>query len=131
MRFIIGLLIVSVGSAAAHAAEHQSAVSSTLGTTARYQIVQSELAARYTYRIDRVCGSIWQMVNDSSKNELWWSPLEVRDKPACTADGRARYQFFSSGIAVRDTFLMNTDTGTTWQLVRTSDDINLFQKIDQ
>jgi hypothetical protein len=41
--------------------------------------------------------------------------------PKCTPDGKVRYQLFTSGLAARHTFLMNTENGRTWQ-VRTSKD---------
>jgi hypothetical protein len=51
------------------AAENQSSVSTSLGSNARYQIVQSELVARVTFRVDRVCGAVSQIVaNERDEN---------------------------------------------------------------
>jgi hypothetical protein len=128
MRYVTSFLLCLFGSAGAvAAAENQSAISTTLGSTARYEIVQSELAVRYTFRVDRVCGNVSQLVQ-TADDDLTWQIVEVVGKPACAADGRARYQLFSSGLAARNTFLMNTDTGATWQMVRDGDDQLLFQK---
>ncbi len=103
-------------SAPTRAAEEQSSVSTALGANARYEIVQSELVARATFRLDRVCGYVSQMVTGEDNRELW-RPTLIQNKPPCTADGRIRYQLFSSGLMVRQTYLMNTDNGVTWRLV--------------
>lgn len=106
-------------SAPTWAAEHQSSVSTSLGANARYEIVQSELVAMVTLRVDKVCGAVHQMIESKDGVNIWqFTPME--NKPTCTADGRIRYQLFSSGIAVRYTYLMNTDNGSTWQLVNDS-----------
>jgi len=83
----------------------------------RYEIVQSSIAARVTIRLDRYSGqtSVLQMQQDST---VGWN--DVPRGPTLQADtrvpGRANYQFFTSGVAIRFTFLMNVNTGTTWQL---------------
>jgi hypothetical protein len=41
--------------------------------------------------------------------------------PKCNADGKVRYQLFTSGLAARHTLLMNTDTGKTWQIQSSKD----------
>jgi len=89
--------------------------STTIGQQARYEIVQSTLAARWTFRVDRVCGNIGQLVTTSSEG-VTWEPMFVSGLPRCTADGKIRWQLFTSGLAARHTFLMNTETGKTWQV---------------
>jgi len=44
--------------------------STTIGQQARYEIVQSTLAARWTFRVDRVCGNIVQLAATSSEGDL-------------------------------------------------------------
>ena len=94
--------------------------STTLGQQARYEIVQSTLAARWTFRVDRVCGTISQLASTANDGVIW-EPMLVLGLPKCTPDGKVRYQLFTSGLAARHTFLMNTENGKTWQ-VRTSTD---------
>jgi photosystem II stability/assembly factor-like uncharacterized protein len=89
--------------------------SSTVPPNARYEIVQSYIAAKFTFRLDRVCGLISQLVKTQDGGTAWeFMPVERR--PACATDGESHYQFFSSSLAARYTFLMNTDTGMTWIL---------------
>ena len=115
-------------SAPTWAAENQSAVSTSLGANARYQIVQSELVARITFRVDRVCGAVSQIVATEGGDNLWQA-VPIENPPACVADGRIRYQLFTSGLSVRYTYLMNTDNGATWRLVANSQDNPFWQKL--
>jgi hypothetical protein len=99
----------------AHAQENAAPQSSTI-LADRYQIIQSELAAKWTFRLDRICGSVSQLV--STKDEsLGWQAMPIDKLPPCQPNGRPSYQLFTSGLAVRHTFLMNTSTGKTWTLV--------------
>jgi hypothetical protein len=103
-------------SSAAWGAENQSAASTSLGSSARYEIVQSELSAKNTFRLDKFCGSVAQLVKDKD-DQISWQSMPIEPKLPCAADNRNHYQLFTSGLAVKFTFLMNTDNGTTWQLV--------------
>ena len=89
--------------------------SSTVGGQARYEIVQSALAARWTFRLDRVCGNVSQVVLTKSETMTFENML-ILGLPKCNPDGKIRYQLFTSGIAARHTYLLNTDTGKAWQV---------------
>lgn len=89
--------------------------STTVGNQSRYEIVQSTLAARWTFRLDKVCGNIGQLV--STKNEgVTWESMLVLGLPKCQSDGKIRYQLFTSGMAARHTYLLNTENGKSWQI---------------
>lgn len=89
--------------------------STTLGSQSRYEIVQSTLAARWTFRLDKVCGNIGQLVTSKNDGVTWQSMLVV-GLPKCQSDSKIRYQLFTSGLAARHTFLLNTENGKTWQI---------------
>jgi len=89
--------------------------STSVGAQARYEVIQSTLAAKWTFRVDRVCGQVSQLVSNDEE-EVNWSSMVVFSLPKCLADGKNRYQVFTSGLAARHTFLINTETGTTWQV---------------
>ena len=93
----------------------------TIPALARYEIVQSQLAAKWTFRLDRVCGHVGQLVKTKS-DAVTWENMSVIGLPNCSADGKVRYQIFSSGLAARHTFLMNLDTGKTWILFSIKDE---------
>jgi hypothetical protein len=82
--------------------------------SARYEIVQSELAARWTFLLDKYAGTVQQLVKDSSDN-VSWEKMVIVD-PAQPATDHVRYQIFTSGLAARHTFLLNVDSGKTWQI---------------
>ncbi len=89
--------------------------STSVGNQARYEIVQSSLAARWTFRIDRVCGVVSQVVIAQSEN-MTFEQMIVSGLPKCVPDGKIRYQLFTSGLAARHTYLLNTDNGKAWQM---------------
>lgn len=88
--------------------------------SARYEIISSTLVARNTFRLDRFCGEISQLVKTQT-DELTWDGMLVTGLPKCPTDNKPRYQLFTSGMAARNTFLMNTDTGKTWQIMTFKD----------
>jgi len=89
--------------------------SSSVSSQSRYEVIQSTLAAIWTFRLDRVCGQISQLV--STKNEgTAWQSMKIDGIPKCNFDGKNRYQLFTSGLAARHTFLINTETGKSWVL---------------
>jgi hypothetical protein len=110
------------------AADNENSVSSSIGSNARYEIVQSELVAKATFRLDRVCGNVSQMV-DAVNGQNVWHNIPILDKPPCTADGRIRFQLFSSKFTVKYTYLINTDNGNTWQLRSDSQENLVWQKL--
>ena len=89
--------------------------STTVGNQSRYEIVQSTLAARLTFRLDKFCGNIGQLVTTKTDGVTWEQMLVV-GLPKCQSDGKIRYQLFTSGIAARHTYLLNTENGKSWQI---------------
>ena len=107
---LVGFLPFSARSQDLPIAPHTS---STMSDTNRYEIVQSHLAAKWTFRLDRFCGFVSQYVKTTS-GDVTWEPMFIEKRPTCVMDGKIHYQLFSSSLAARHTFLMNTDTGTSW-----------------
>jgi len=74
----------------------------------RYEIIQSSLAAKVTIRLDRFSGqtSVLQTRQDST---VGWDDISRMPSPQsdAKAPGRANYQLFTSGLAIRFTFLIN------------------------
>jgi hypothetical protein len=89
--------------------------STNTGNQGRYEVIQSTLAARWTFRLDKVCGNVGQIVTTKTDGVIWESMLIV-GLPQCKADGKTRYQLFTSGLAARHTFLLNIENGKTWQI---------------
>jgi hypothetical protein len=80
---------------------------------ARFEILQSELAAKWTFRLDRYTGRVAQLVR-TQEDDNTWEEMRVIGLPTVTSPSRARFQLFASGLAARYMFLIDTDTGKTW-----------------
>jgi len=88
----------------------------------RYEVIQSALAAKWTFRLDRFTGKVCQLVETSSKG-LAWEEMLVRDLPEMDpTEKQVRFQLFTSTIAARHTYLIDLLTGNTWTPVSVTDD---------
>jgi len=83
---------------------------------ARFEIVQSEVTAKSTYRLDRFTGHVDLLVKSETEGYSW-EDMPVTGLPRTVSPTKARFQLFTSGIAVRFTFLLDTDTGKSWIVV--------------
>jgi hypothetical protein len=115
------LLLTLSGSAFAQQASdiHQQ---TTAPAGARFEIVQSELAARWTFRLDRFTGRVSQLVTPPLGGHVW-DGMIVLDLPPASGTPHAKFQIFTSGIAAKHTFLIDVETGKTWVLesIKTTD----------
>ena len=91
----------------------------TVPAGSRYEIVQSTLAARWMFRLDRQKGFIYQIAH-TKDDDLVWEQMDVSGLPVGAASG-IHYEIFLSGLAAKFSFLMNLDTGMTWQLQSSTD----------
>jgi hypothetical protein len=83
---------------------------------ARYEVVQSSLAAKWTFLLDRFTGRVFQLVRTPTDGVAWEVMAALR-LPNIANPTQARFQLFTSGIAARHTFLIDTSTGASWSLV--------------
>lgn len=123
-KYLVLFLVFLVNLAVAQPRDPVSHMSTTVGSQARYEFIQSSLAARWTFRLDRVCGYVSQVVSTKSDNMTFEAMFVMGLPTKCTPDGKIRYLLFTSGIAARHTFLLNTDTGKAWQLQSLKDKDN-------
>lgn len=86
----------------------------------RFEVVQSELAARWTFRLDKKCGHVGQLVSTEGSG-VAWQEMQVLGLPTCPATSGLHYQIFTSGLAARHTFLIDTISGRSWILAQTGD----------
>ena len=111
---IVGcLLLVPVVTHADLSNVHQSTNPSS---ESRFEVVQSQLAARWTFRLDRYTGEVMQLLLNEQK-ENTWHKIPVQDLPRIKNPSRPRFQIFTSGLAARHTFLLDPFTGKTWPLI--------------
>ena len=97
----------------------------------RYQIVQSSIAARGTYKVDTYEGNVYQLVVDNKNNETWELLRRIGNSNIDNQiNGQRNYEIFLSTLAMRFTYLINLNTGATWQLVQDPDtEENFFSAI--
>ena len=84
----------------------------------RFEIIQSSLAARWTFKLDKFTGKIWQYVRTKDDDNVW---EEMFALPKPLASTRPKFQIYTSGLAARFTLLIDTDNGKTWTLTTTKD----------
>lgn len=83
----------------------------------RYSIIQSTIAAKGTFKLDSYTGNVYQLVLNANDNETW--QLMKKDSsstPDIKHYNSKNYLLFVSTLAMRFTYLMNVNTGATWQL---------------
>jgi len=112
---MLPLLLCAFASHGQESAPHQKTTSPPNG---RYEIIQSALAAKWTFRLDRYTGRVWQMVKTPDDDNTW-EEMPVLEQNKTQSPEHPHFQIFSSGLAARHTFLIDTDTGKTWQPVNT------------
>ena len=94
---------------------------SAIGENARFEILGSQIVVRDTFRLDRVCGNVDQLVKTKA-GDFTWEDMPVERRPSCTNDSKPHYQLYLSSITVKNSFLMNTDNGITWALEKNATD---------
>ena len=110
--------------------EYPGPVSSTIPQSSRYEIIQSNLIARFTFKIDKYSGNVYQLVSDTVDVQSWSKMERIKHvSDVIVNKSKVNYQLFTSGIAVRFTYLMNIDTGATWLLVKDEYGINFWDPI--
>jgi hypothetical protein len=93
---------------------------------ARYEMIQSSVAARFTVKVDKYLGATWQIVKRAN-GTITWEIIEREKHPLdVVTPNRVNYQIYASGITLRDTFLLNINTGAAWRLTEETDEKFLF-----
>ena len=91
----------------------------------RFEIAQSEIARRCTFKLDKKYGKVYQMVKTSSGG-ITWEEMGIVKSDYNDESKEINYQLFLSGISLSDTFLINIHSGKTWQLVENSNNKTLI-----
>ena len=80
---------------------------------ARYEIVQSEIAARWLFKLDRYTGQVYQLIQ-TPDGEVHWVEMFVWERPEVKKPLTARFQLFVSGFSAVYNILIDTAEGRTW-----------------
>ena len=108
-------------------AENEGRMVSTSQTGGRYEIIQSNVARKMTFKLDKFTGDVFQYVMiDSKSNKYTWQKLDVLGKYNFDADTIISYQIFMGGFYASDCILLNIHTGVTYKLYEDSQTKELF-----
>ena len=123
---IISLLLSVLLGTAQEVYDHQY---SSIPDTSRFEIVQSQQGVRYTFKIDKYLGIVYQLVETKEQSLAW---QQIGNEPMImlsdylSAGRKVNFQLFISGLGIRYIFLLHIHTGTTWQLAEVSETKELF-----
>ena len=122
MRKYFILLFFTLITGVTFAQETYSHQTSSVPSDSRYEIVQSERGARYTFKIDKFTGEVYELVKKDD-DKLGWQSVILIDlsKSEDQKDNKVNYQVFISGLGARYIFLININNGQTLQLTEDTD----------
>lgn len=83
-----------------------------------------------TFIIDKYTGDILQLVERKDKTLTWQHIQREKSNKDVQKQDLINYQLFSSGLGIRHTYLLNTSSGLTWQLVKGSEGMLFFQLVE-
>lgn len=127
IRLTLAILFLSLCALSASAQESHNSAQTSVPADSRFEIIQSDITAKATFRLDKFTGQIHQMVMNAKGDTLWQLMTKVANpEDTIRLNGKVNYQLFTSGIVVRDTFLININTGATWKLFADSDDNEMY-----
>lgn len=116
LLLIVSFLLFSLG-CFAQIETHPSVSTSQIG--GQFEIIQSPLARKLTFKLDKYCGYVWQLVL-AKDNSFAWQPVVIfnlyQKYPNHDKNEEITYQIVMGGKSVQDCFLVNIKTGDTWQL---------------
>jgi hypothetical protein len=105
--------------------QHQA---STPPSDARFEIFQPGPVAKWTFKLDRITGSVERLVSANSGN-LVWEKMRVLPHPKAVNSAKPHFQIFASSPPAQSTFLLDTESGATWQIV-SKDGGGIWQPIE-
>ena len=128
MKRTVILFALLFAGISAFAYDEESIGQKTNTEAGRYEIIIPDNMIRYTFRLDKFTGDIWQLVK--SDNRTTWQ--KVYREPSyfdSTDKDKINYQLIVPANAPRFIMLININNGTTWQICRTKDDTVAFQVV--
>ena len=96
----------------------------------RWEFFMSDIAIRLTFKIDKFTGEVRQLVQLEDKTPTWMLVIKQYNFNNIHKKHSINYQLFSNGQGIRHTYLLNTNSGLTWQLVAGKNGVLNFQTIE-
>jgi hypothetical protein len=118
VKLYISTILILIYAFVTFGQSEKSAVYTAANSNARFEVIKSPTVASWTFRLDRFTGDVW-ILSFSNDGDLRWTGMKIQEfKPNQTL--KPTFQIFLADKDVRQTFLMNTDTGQTWVLADTT-----------
>ena len=119
MKQLLSTIMALLVCGSAFAVELEQHEQTLIPPESRFEILQSTLAAKLTLKVDKITGVVSQIVDTKEGGKTWQPIIKRPQQLDKTEPGKVNYQVFTSGLAVKFTFLINVNTGATWQLIET------------
>jgi hypothetical protein len=85
----------------------------------QYCIIQSEISASMTFRLNKYTGEVLRML-DGNRGPFWQQVRREKHLKDIQKKGSVNYQLFTSGLNTQMIYLLNINTGATWHLSENS-----------
>ena len=89
---------------------------STSQVGGRYEIIQSQIKRSNTFKLDKFTGKVYMFVSTKDDWYTWQEVYKGNVELDKVIPEKINYQIFMGGIAAKDCFLININTGVTWML---------------
>lgn len=129
MKRLVILFALFFAGISAFAYGEESIGQKTNTEAGRYEIIIPDNMIRYTFRLDKFTGDIWQLVKNSDDSSTWQKVYREPSYFDSTDEDKINYQLIVPANAARFIMLININNGTTWQICRTKDDEVAFQLV--
>jgi hypothetical protein len=132
MRLLLVVAVCCASSLLAAAGDPLTRSETAPPENARYQLVQNPQMARFLFRLDRITGRVSRYGLGKDDRPVWGEMVIFNLPKVNPAAAKPRFQIFISGILTRQTILLDTTTGKTWELVSFGDpDVQAWQEIKE
>ncbi len=123
---LIVLMLVCITPLVAESSEIPVSTSTENG---RFEFIQSTIGRRLSFILDKYNGKVVQMVQVTEEGSIAFLPVLVDDPSEEPKSQKINYQLYMSGVALRDCFLLNINTGEIWQLAEDEEGTLSFVRI--
>jgi hypothetical protein len=124
--FVICFLIITISTYSQQNGSNQT----TSLNGGRWEFFMSDVAIRYTFKIDKFTGDVYQYVKREDETYTWQIVEKNTNVNDIMKENVINYQLFSNGQGIRYTFLLNTNSGLTWKLVSTNVGGLIFETVE-
>jgi len=123
-KLIIVFLLLSTALFSREMGQHQN---TEVPDTSRFSMIQSTLSADMTFKLDKFTGSVSRML-EGNKGTFWLKLKREKHSNDIQIRDSVNYQIFTSGLNVQMIYLLNVNTGVTWELSENSK-LGIFWKV--